>query len=220
MSQDRTESATDQDADEITVYADYVCPFCYLGKRSLETSLDSTNRELGVSWHPFDLRGHKRGPDGEIDHLVEDGKDDSYFEQVRENVDRLRDEYGAEDMLALDDLPEDVDSLNAQVASYFVARNAPNRWAAFDDAIYEALWLNGRDIGAVDVLAELAESIGVDGEEIRRAVASEDECERVRERFDAAQQAGVTGVPTYLYEEYSARGTVPPAHLERLVEGH
>ena len=83
MNRDRADERTSQAAEEITVYADYVCPFCYLGKRSLETYLDTTDRELSVSWHPFDLRGHKRGPDGEIDHSVEDGKDESYFEQVR-----------------------------------------------------------------------------------------------------------------------------------------
>jgi predicted DsbA family dithiol-disulfide isomerase len=220
MSQDRTDARTSRDAEAITVYADYVCPFCYLGKRSLETYLDSTDRELRVDWHPFDLRGHKRGPDGEIDHSVEDGKDESYFEQVRENVDRLRKEYGAEDMLDLDDLPEAVDSLNAQVASYHVFRESPDQWPAFDDAIYEALWLDGRDIGDVEVLSELADGVGLDGEAIRRVVSSEQERERVWERFEAARDRGVTGVPTFVYDEYSARGAVPPAHLERLVEGN
>jgi predicted DsbA family dithiol-disulfide isomerase len=219
MSQDRAASTADQDAGGITVYADYVCPFCYLGKRSLETYLDSTDRDLAVDWHPFDLRGHKRGPDGEVDHSVEDGKDEEYFEQVRENVDRLRQQYGVDDMLDLDDIPDEVDSLNAQVASYSVLHTAPERWAAFDDGIYEALWLDGRDIGDVDVLVELAVGVGLDGEEIRRVVSSEDERERLEERFEAARDRGVTGVPTFVYDEYSARGAVPPAHLERLVEG-
>jgi predicted DsbA family dithiol-disulfide isomerase len=62
MGQDCSESAVNNEADGITVCADYVCPFCYLGKRSLETYLDSTDRELAVSWHPFDLQAHKGAP--------------------------------------------------------------------------------------------------------------------------------------------------------------
>jgi predicted DsbA family dithiol-disulfide isomerase len=161
--------------------------------------------------------GPQRGADGKIDHSVEDGKDESYFEQVRENVDLLREEYGAEDMLNLEDLPDDVDSLNAQVASYYVLRTNSDRWQEFDDAIYEALWIVGEDVGDVNLLVEIAEDVGLDGEEIRRVLSNEDERERICDRFEVARERGVTGVPTFVYDDYSARGAVRPAHLERLV---
>ncbi|MFB6295960.1 MAG: DsbA family protein [Halobacteriales archaeon] len=201
-------------SDTITVYSDYVCPFCYLGKRSLEEYEEGRGGDLEVDWHPFDLRSQKRGPDGEIDHSVDDGKDEAYFEQVRENVARLKERYGAEEMLDLDDLPEDVDSLDAQVASLYVTETHPDRWEAF-----EALWIEGRDIGDADVLAEIADDVGLDGEEIREAIDDEDLRERLHERFGEAQRQGVTGVPTFAYDGYAARGAVPPEQIERLVEG-
>jgi predicted DsbA family dithiol-disulfide isomerase len=209
-------SQTDED---ITMYSDYVCPFCYLGRRSLEEYQETRESELEVDWHPFDLRSQKRGPDGEIDHSVDDGKDEAYFEQVRQNVDRLKDEYDADEMLDLDEIPEHVDSLDAQVASLYVHTEHPGQWPAFDEAIFEALWVDGRDIGDVDVLADIADDVGLDGDEIRTAVADETLRERLRERFTDAQQNGVTGVPTFVYEGYAARGAVPPEQLERLVEG-
>jgi len=205
--------------DRIAVYSDYVCPFCYLGRQSLEEYQQTRENELTIDWRPFDLRSHKRGPDGEIDHSVEDGKDDAYFEQVRQNVARLRDEYGADEMLSLDDLPEDVDSFDAQVASLYLQAEYPDRWLAFDEAVFEALWVEGRDIGNVDVLVDIAEEAGVDGDEIRQAVADEEHRDRLRERFTDAQQDGVTGVPTFAYDGHAARGAVPPEHLKRLVEG-
>lgn len=208
-----------QTDDRITVYSDYVCPFCYLGRRSLEAYQETRENELEIDWHPFDLRRHKRGPDGEIDHSVEDGKDDAYFDQVRQNVARLQDEYDADEMLSLDDLPENVDSFDAQVASFYVNSEYPGQWLAFDEAIFEALWIEGRDIGDVDVLAEIAEETGIGGEEIRTAVADEERRDRLRERFADAQQDGITGVPTFAYDGHGARGAVPPEHLERLVEG-
>lgn len=208
-----------QNEDHITVYSDYVCPFCYLGRRSLEAYQETRESELEIDWQPFDLRSQKRGPDGEIDHSVDDGKDEAYFDQVRQNVARLKKEYDADEILALDDLPENVDSFEAQVASYYVNEEYPEQWLAFDEAVFEALWIDGRDIGDVDVLVDLANEVGLDGDEIRAAVADEQYRERLRDEFVEAQQDGVTGVPTFVYDGYGARGAVPPEQLERLVEG-
>lgn len=209
----------EQDATSITVYSDYVCPFCYLGRRALEDYQKEREDDLTIDWHPFDLRRHKRGPDGEIDHTIEDGKDETYFEQVRRNVDRLRAEYDADEMLDFDELPDEIDSLNAQLASYYVKRERPSRWLAFDEAIFEALWVEGRDIGAIGVLVDLAEQAGIDGEEIHEALEDETLRENLEVAFEQAARKGVTGVPTFVYEQHVASGAVPPAHLRRLVEG-
>jgi predicted DsbA family dithiol-disulfide isomerase len=203
----------------ITMYSDYVCPFCYLGRQSLEAYRDRREEDLAIDWRPFDLRSHKRGPDGEIDHSVEDGKDEAYFEQVRENVAKLREQYGAEEMLDLEDLPEGVDSFDAQVASWYVKSERPDRWFDFDTAVFEALWIDGRDIGDADVLADIAEGVGLDGEVIRDALAEEKHRDELRGEFTEAQRQGITGVPTFAYDGHAARGAVPPEQLERLVEG-
>jgi len=204
---------------EITVYSDYVCPFCYLGRRSLDRYQEARDDELGIDWQPFDLRSQKRGPDGEIDHSVDDGKDEDYFDEVRENVARLKEQYGAEEMLDFDEIPDEVDSYDAQVASLYVDRKHPESWLAFDEAIFEALWVDGRDIGDPAVLAELAEDVGLDGEEIRAAIDDEELAEALESEFQAAQRERITGVPTFVYGEHAARGAVPPEHLRRLVDG-
>jgi len=204
--------------DAITVYSDYVCPFCYLGRQSLSTYQSRRDAPLDIDWRPFDLRAQKRGPDGEIDHSVDDGKDEAYFAEVRENVRRLREEYGAEEMLGLDETPE-VDSFDAQVAARYVDREHPEQWLAFDEAIFEALWVDGRDIGDPDVIADLAVDVGLDEEGVRTAVAEETNREDLREAFAEAQARGITGVPTFVYDGHAARGSVPPEHLQRLVEG-
>ncbi|WP_372911511.1 DsbA family protein [Salinigranum sp.] len=214
--------STDADADAdaetptITVYSDYVCPFCYLGRESLRQYQQTREDELKIDWHPFDLRGQQRRPDGTIDHSVDDGKDEEYFEQAKENVRRLQEEYDVEMTL---EVATDVDSLPAQIASYYVKEHYPyETWLDFDGAVFEALWTEGRDIGDTEVLVELAAEAGVDGDEVRSALDDEELGEAVRERFTAAQRHGVTGVPTFAYEGYAARGAVPPEHLERLVE--
>lgn len=207
----------EQTSERITVFSDYVCPFCYLGRQSLAEYQDDRESELEIDWHPFDLRAQKRGPDGEIDHGADDGKDDEYYAQARENVQRLQEKYDVE---MVQELVTDVDSLPAQIASYFVKENYPHeRWLDFDVAIFEALWQEGRDIGDPDVLAELAADSGLDAEEIRDAIEDDEMRDRVEALFSDAQQQGVTGVPTFAYDGYGARGAVPPEQLKRLVEG-
>ncbi len=213
---DADAGSTPEIADRIELYADYVCPFCYLGTRSLAQYRERRDQPLVVAWHPFDLRRGKRKPDGSIDHDVDDGKDDQYYEQARRNVRRLQDEYGVE---MAQELATDVDSFDAQVASWYVDEAYPDQWAAFDEAIYTALWQNGRDIGDVDVLADLADSVELPADEIRDAVADDDRRATLEERFAEAQQRGITGVPTFVSDGRVARGAVPPEHIARLVEG-
>ncbi|ELZ32916.1 thioredoxin [Halogeometricum pallidum JCM 14848] len=206
-----------ESAGRITVYSDYVCPFCYLGRESLRQYQKTREDELEIDWHPFDLRSGKRNADGTIDHSVDDGKDDDYYEQAKENVRRLQEQYDVEMDLSI---ATDVDSLPAQVASYYVKEHYDyETWLAFDVAIFDALWTDGEDIGETDLLVELGEDAGVDGEEIRSALDDDSLREEVRAKFTEAQQQGITGVPTFAYDGYGARGAVPPEQLERLVEG-
>ena len=201
----------------ITVYSDYVCPFCYLGRASLSQYQKTREAPLSVEWHPFDLRAGKRGPNGEIDHAVDDGKDDDYYAQARENVRRLQEAY---DVDMVQEIATDVDSLPAQIVSLHVKEATPDVWPAFDDAVFAALWEEGRDIGDREVLTEIAvDTEGLEPDVVDTALADDDLRERVTELFEAAKRRGITGVPTFAFDGHAARGAVPPEQLERLVEG-
>ncbi|USZ69276.1 DsbA family protein [Halorussus salilacus] len=203
--------------DALEVYSDYVCPFCYLGKAAMEEYLESADDPPRVEWRFYDLRGYKRRPDGTIDHDVEDGKDDDYFAQVRENVERLKERYDAEMTL---DFSLDVDSWDAQQAALHVRREYDREtFLEFHEAVFEALWREGRDIGDPDVLADIADDAGVDPDAVRAATEDDDLEADLRERFETAQQAGVSGIPTFVYEGHAARGAIPPEQFRRLVDG-
>jgi len=204
-------------ASKITIYSDYVCPFCYLGRASLTRYQETRADELQIEWHPFDLRSQKRRPDGTIDHSVDDGKDDDYFEQAKQNVRRLAAKYDVE----MDrEIVTDVDSLSAQVVSYFLREHHDyETWLAFDEAVFAALWQAGRDIGDTDLLVELATDAGVTADEVTSALSDDSLREAVHQQFAEAQRHGVTGVPTFAHDGHAARGAVPPEQLRRLVEG-
>jgi predicted DsbA family dithiol-disulfide isomerase len=202
--------------DTLSVYSDYVCPFCYIGRASLREYLAESDAPPAVEWRFFDLRGYKRGPDGELRDDVDDGKDDDYFAEVRENVARLSERYGL-DM----DLSEarGVDSWDAQQAALYVRQSHPEQFRAFHDATFDALWEDGRDIEDPDVIAEIADGVEVPADEVRAALDDETLSAELEDRFEAARDAGVTGIPTFVYDDYAARGAVPPEQLRRLVEG-
>ncbi|WP_144904216.1 DsbA family oxidoreductase [Halobellus captivus] len=214
---ERGETA-ESEREPITIYSDYVCPFCYLGRRSLSAYQAERDAELPIEWRPFDLRSGKRNADGTIDHDADDGKDDAYYEQATQNVKKLREKYGADEMQV--ELATDVDSLPAQLVSVAVREQYDyETWLAFDEGVFEALWHDGHDIGDESVLVDIAESAGIDVEVVRDVLGDEERRAALREQFREAQRRGITGVPTFVYDEHAARGAVPPEQLERLVEG-
>ncbi|UIP00796.1 DsbA family protein [Halobaculum sp. CBA1158] len=218
-------SSQDETEDSVAIYSDFVCPFCYLGRASLQQyRADRDERglpDLEVEWRFFDLRGHKRDPDGEIRDDVDDGKDEDYYDQVRENVERLREEYDADAMLEFDEV-HDADSWDAQQVALAVKESESyddETFRALYDALLDAHWEEGREIDDRDTLVEIAESVGVDADDVRAAVADDALSEELETRFEEARQRGVTGVPTFTADGHAARGAVPPAHLRRLLEG-
>ena len=208
--------AATRQSETLTMYADYVCPFCYLGEASLERYRSERDEPLDVEWHPFDLRAGKRGPDGEIDTDADDGKDEDYYAQARENVERLQAEYDVEMSLTL---ATDVDSKPAQQAALFVRERYPEQFEDFHEAVFDALGQDERDIGDSDVLADLAENLGIPSDDLHAALDDAERESALETMFTEAQQVGVTGVPTFAYDGHAARGAVPPEHLRRLVEG-
>lgn len=203
--------------DALVVYSDYVCPFCYLGKAAMEQYRAEADDPPEIEWRFYDLRGYKRDESGELREDVDDGKDDDYFEQVRENVERLKDEYDVEMGL---DYSLDVDSWDAQQAALFVREEyGEAAFLSFHEAVFDALWQDGRDVGDPDVLADIAEGVDLDPDEVRAATDDEELAADLRERFEQAQQAGVSGIPTFVYEGHAARGAIPPHQFERLVDG-
>lgn len=90
--------------------------------------------------------------------------------------------------------------------------------AALHDALYQAYFVEARNIGDVDLLVEIAGSVGLLPEEAR-AVLEE---RRFKDAVDAdwakSHAYGVTGVPTFVAARYGVVGAQPYEVLQQLVE--
>lgn len=201
---------------ELTVYADYVCPFCYLGYTSLDSYRAERDEPLSVDWQPFDLRASQRRPDGTIDHDVDTGKDEEYYEKARKNVEQLADRYEVD---MVQNLSKDIDSYDAQRVGLRASDEYPDTFDAFHRGVFDALWEEGRDIGEQSVLASVASEAGLPEDFVAETLADDASADRLDQAFAVAQSRRITGVPTFVADGHAARGAVPPEHLRRLVDG-
>lgn len=76
-------------------------------------------------------------------------------------------------------------------------------WPRLIAALYAAYWAQGRDIADIEVLADIAESVGIDRDAARRGIRSPEAAQSLRRRTDEAIENGVFGVPTFVVEGHA-----------------
>jgi predicted DsbA family dithiol-disulfide isomerase len=81
-----------------------------------------------------------------------------------------------------------------------VARDAGG-FDAFHRSVFEALFGRDQNIGDVDVLVRLAAEAGMDPEAMRAALAGRTHSRRVDEQTAWARERGVTGTPTFIFDD-------------------
>jgi 2-hydroxychromene-2-carboxylate isomerase len=67
--------------------------------------------------------------------------------------------------------------------------------------LLDATWSEGKDITSDAVICEIADSIGINGQELLRKAQTVEIKERLRLQTERAIQAGVFGVPTFAVDD-------------------
>jgi predicted DsbA family dithiol-disulfide isomerase len=84
--------------------------------------------------------------------------------------------------------------------------------------IFEAYFVDGRNIADVDLLVAIAESVGLDGAAAREVLENRTFEAAVDADWEKSRQYGVTGVPTYVADAKGVVGAQPYEVLERLMD--
>ncbi|MEU8419987.1 DsbA family oxidoreductase [Micromonospora sp. NPDC048835] len=188
---------------EIEIYADVICPWCYIGKRRLDEALASYEGEVVVRYRPFQL---DPSPVPEPLPLVEAlaGKFGGP-ERARQMVDHVT------QVAEADGLRLDYD--RAVIANTFDAHRLVSwatdhgRAAEMVEALYQAHFNNGIDVGSREALATLAGEVGLDAADARRFLDSDERIADVTAGLAAARGLGITSVPTFvLAGKYAVSG--------------
>jgi len=195
----------------IEVWSDYVCPFCYLEFPILERLQRERGQQVSVTWRAYELRPDPvptLDPDGEYLHRV---WNQSVYPMARERG------------LALKLPPVQPRSRKAHEATAFAGEHG--RPDTMLEALFRAFFEQGRDIGDVVVLQDVASSVGLDPSELGEALGAGRYTARVLEDQRIAQEIGITGVPATLLHNGSGQGqgmllsgAVPYASLEAAAE--
>lgn len=192
----------------IDVYADVLCPWCYIAKRRL-----AQVPGIDVVWRSLELSPAQSRVPGVT---AAEAMREWWGERAPERVAHIR-AVGAADGLDLDlDRARPVNTFDAHRLIHLGA----DRGMA--DAVAERLLhgyhTEGRNVADHQVLLQLGVAAGLDGREVAEVLAGDGYGERVRDDERRAAELGVTGVPTMIVGGRPVSALQPPDVLARLLE--
>lgn len=191
----------------VTIVSDVICPWCWLGRARLMRGAAQSGITLAVSWRPFELN-----PD-----MPEAGMARAAYRAAKmgaERSDALDAEMvrlGAEEGLAFR-FDRQARTPNTRKAHMLIAfaGHAGGRDDALASALFEAYFREGANLSDDAVLIGLAEGVGLDAEQARRAIADPELRALVGREEGEMQAMGVSGVPFFvLADRYGVSGAQP-----------
>jgi predicted DsbA family dithiol-disulfide isomerase len=195
---------------QVDLFADIVCPWCYLGSERLERVLAALGRPARVTHHPFML-------------------DPNTPEAGDDIPTRLRRKYGVppeqlwarlegearKSGLELDLSKQRLSYPTARAHALLVAAAAKGTQRDLARALYRANFHDARNINDPAVLAEVAAPHGFAADEVARIAADEPALRAVRDEASAAAAAGISGVPFFVFSERIAVAGAQPEGVLR-----
>jgi predicted DsbA family dithiol-disulfide isomerase len=195
---------------DIQVWSDVVCPWCYIGKKRLEKAIAEFPGDVTVTFRAYQLDASPvPTPMRTKDALA------AKF-GGRERADQMFAHVTA--IAAGDGLHLDFDraiAANTFEAHRLIAWAAgQGRQAEMLDALQQAHFVKGIDIGSRAALAEVAGSIGLDPAAALAYLESPAGTEAVNTDLREAQELGITSVPTFVIDgKYAIQGAQEPGTI-------
>jgi len=201
----------------IEIFADLICPWCFIGWRRLRTALaERPALHAELCWRPFQLNPDM--PPGGMDRQL-------YLHAKFGSRERARQIYGVvEETARRDGLALDL-SLIRRTPNTFDAHRLI-RWAersgdamGLVEALFQTYFMEGGDISDRDLLAGAAGAAGYSPDEAKELLESDDEAAAVRTADALARQMGLHAVPCFVFDRrYALSGAQEPASLLPLLD--
>jgi len=204
----------------VDIVSDVVCPWCYIGKRKLETALAELRRaepglDVRIRWHPFQLN-----PDLPADGIPRReylerkfsgrGRADEIYTRVREVGAQMGIDF------AFDRISQQPNTLDAhRLIAWAQQRGDAD---ALVERLFRDYFIEGRFVGDDQVLVAAAVASGLPEDEAATLLASDTLRAEVEAENREAQEAGITGVPFFIFDGRTAVSGAhdPPTLLEAI----
>jgi predicted DsbA family dithiol-disulfide isomerase len=200
----------------LDIFSDPVCPWCYIGKANLDRALaDHPDHPFQIQWHPFQLNPDLP-PEGVAKRAYLEAKfgGKARVDAIHERLREVARNAGV-----------DMDPDKPARMPNTLSAHRLIHWAGIEGlqsqikgALMRAYWAEGRDIGDLATLAEIAGENGMDAAATLRLLNSEADADDIAARDADARAKGVNSVPTFLIaQQYVVTGAQPPDLWAKLI---
>lgn len=195
---------------KITIWSDFVCPFCFIGEAHLNGALEKFEHadDVEIEYKSFQLM-----PEGDYvpgkayAETFSDmkGMPVAQAEALLKNVTESASRSGVEINYAIAKLANTFDA--HRVFQYAKEQGKGNE---FFQRAYVAHFTDGEILSDTDTIVRLAEEVGLDGAEVRKIVEDKTNTEKVQQDISEARSVGVQGVPFFVIDnKYAVSGAQP-----------
>ncbi|WP_291843021.1 DsbA family oxidoreductase [Maricaulis sp.] len=199
----------------VDIVSDLVCPWCWLGKRHWDDARKLTSDiKVDTVWRPFQLdptlpregRPYKDYMREKFSGAEASGR----WKAMRDHLEQAGPGAGID--FRFDDIAMRPNTLNAHRLMRWAG--GQDKSDAMGEALFAAFFSEGRDIGDLAVLAELAGKAGLDAAVTADLLATDRDEKAVWEEELFYRKLGVSGVPTYIFNgRFAVSGAQEPAVL-------
>ena len=201
----------------IEVVHDLVCPWCYLGlSRLLRTLRRRPDIAFDLIWRPFLLN-----PDMPRTGMVRE----DYVVRKFGGEERAKRLYGSiTDLGRVEGIGFRFDRIRRTPSSVDAHRlvhwgSGFDRGIELVEALFAAHFIDGRDIGEAEVLADIAATCGLQPAAALEFLASDAESEMVHAENLRAHRLGINGVPCFVISgRHAIAGAQDSEVIERLLD--
>ena len=198
----------------IEIFSDVICPWCFIGRRRLARALEARpGLEPALRWRAFQLNPGMppEGMDRQDYLTLKFGAERGgpVYERIRET--------GLEE--GIEFRFDAIGRTPSTLAAHRLIRESGARQTAVVDALFDAYFLNGEDIGDKERLADIAARAGWDRDEAEAFLGSEAAAGEVRQEDARARAMGIQGVPCFVVDRrYAISGAQEPEYFAPLFD--
>ena len=201
---------------KIDIVSDVVCPWCYIGKKRIEDALALVpDVPLEVNWRPFFLNPWvpREGISREDYLTTKFGSVDAY----KGIAGRVVTAAGEEGLVYRPDLVKrQPNTIDCHRLIHWA--DAKGKAAEMKQRLMELYFRDGGDLTDTEVLVKAAADVGLDADDVRKRLATDEDVELISGRAQEASDKGISGVPTFVFaQKYAVSGAQPAEMLARAI---
>src|SRR5271168_4084245 len=197
---------------QIDIVSDVVCPWCYIGKKRIESALALVpDVPVEVQWRPFFLNPWvpREGISRDEYLTTKFGSVEAY----KGIAGRVVAAAGEEGLSYRPDLVKrQPNTIDCHRLIHWA--EAKGKSAEMKQRLMELYFRDGGDLTDIDVLVRAAADCGLDADDVRRRLATDEDVALISAEAKEASDKGISGVPTFVFaQKYAVSGAQAPEQL-------